>query len=130
MYGKITPEEMGDFCKSAGRKNPLETALIWKADIDTAIISLSDRKHGWEDALHDGMSDSMLLHLCRSNHVSVMQREIINQCILKDCVKMCKDTGYGKSKLCLNEGIITRMRKFLNQSHTILKYRQASVMIK
>ncbi len=112
LYGKITPEEMGDFCKSAGRKNPLETALIWKADVDTAIISLS-KKTGWEDALL-GMTDSMVLHLCRSNQVSSMQRTLINDCILKGCLKHCKDTGPGR-KICYNEGIITRMRKYLNK---------------
>jgi len=115
MYGKITPDEMGDFCNSAGRKNPLETALIWKADIDQAIISLSSRSHGWADALHDGMTDSMILHLCRSNQVSSMQRDLINWCILRDCCKVCKDTGYKGSKMCWNEGIITRMRKYLNK---------------
>jgi len=115
MWGKITPEEMGDFCKSAGRKNPLETALIWKSDIDRAIVSLS-KKTSWADAL-PGMTDSMVLHLCRSNQVSSMQRDLINNCILRDCCKVCKDTGYRGSKLCYNEGIITRMRRFLNKEY-------------
>jgi hypothetical protein len=115
MYGKITPDEMGDFCHGKPQKNPLETALIWKSDIDLAIISLSDRKHGWRDALQDGMSDSMILHLCRSNEVGSMQRTVINQCILKDCLKTCKETGTRGSKVCWNEGIISRMRRYLNK---------------
>jgi len=129
LYGKITPEEMGDFTKSAGRKNPQETALIWKADIDQAIISLSKRHHGWADALAGekvievnglkfrGMSDSMILHLCRSNSLSNMQRDIVNSCIMKDCIKACKDTGSRGSKICWNEGIISRMRRFLNKQY-------------
>lgn len=126
LYGKITPEEMGDFCRSMGRKNPLETALIWKSDIDEAIISLSKSHHGWGDALRDAkeievggvkvrkMSDAMILHLCRSNSVSGWQRMLINHCILRDCGKDCKVTGSRGSKICWNEGIITRMRKYLN----------------
>lgn len=114
MNGKITPDEMGDFCKSAGRRNPLETALIWKSDIDKAIISLSDRKTGWRDALRNIMSDSMLLQLCRSNDISNMQRTLLNDCILKNCGKECKRTIYPYTEPCWNEGIITRLRKYLN----------------
>ena len=114
VYGKITPDEMQDFTRSVGRKNPLETALIWKTDIDTSIVSLSKRHHGWKDALAAGMSDSMILHLCRSNELSNMQRTIVNDCILRDCCKVCKVTGYGGSEICWNEGIITRMRLHLN----------------
>lgn len=117
VWGKITPEELGDFCKSMGRKDPLNTVLNWKIDIDQAIISLSTKHHGWADALRDGMSDSMILHLARSNELSRMQRDIVNLCILKDCVKVCKDTGYSKSKLCYNEGIISRMRHSLNKDY-------------
>jgi len=113
-WGKITPEELGDFCKSMGRKDPLNTVLNWKIDIDRGIISLS-KKTGWADALRDGMSDAMILHLARSNSLSNMQRDLVNQCILKDCCKICKDTGYGKSKLCYCEGIISRIRRYLNK---------------
>ncbi len=118
MWGKITPEEMQDFTKSAGRKNPLETAMIWRADFDTALVSLSGRFHGWQDALRDGMSESMILHLCRSNEVSNMQRSIINDCILKGCGKACKRTGNHGPDICWNEGIISRMRHYLNGEYT------------
>ena len=114
LWGKITPDEMQDFCQSMGRKNPLETALIWKVDIDQAIISLSSRHHGWKDAVSEGMSDSMILHLGRSNTVCNMQRDLINDCILKGCMKFCKNTGYGNPELCYHESIITRMKRYLN----------------
>jgi hypothetical protein len=115
MYGKITIEEMGEYCKGKSGKNPLETALIWKADCDQALVSLSNRKHGWSDALRDGMSDSMITHLARSNEVSDMQRSLISDCILKDCGKFCKRTcGKNAPETCWNEGIISRLRKYLN----------------
>ena len=113
MWGKITPAEMSDFTKSVGRKNPLETAMIWRADFDQAFISLSSKHHGWKDAL-PGMTDSVILYLCRSNEVSAMQRAILNDCILKSCTKICKRTDSHGPDICWNTGIITRMRHFLN----------------
>ncbi len=122
VWGKITPDEMNDFTQSAGRKNPLETALIWKSDIDQALISLT-KKTGWKDALAEGMSDSMILHLSRSNELSNMQRTIVGDCILRDCCTECKKTGHKKPLICWNEGIITRMRKYLNGDFVPNKYR-------
>jgi len=123
MYGKVTPEEMQDSCKGKSHKNPLETALIWKSDLDQSIVSLSTRHHGWADAL-PGMTDSVILHLSQSNKVSGMQRQLISDCVLKGCPKFCKRTNatfdpiskvsIPGPEICYSEGIITRCRKFLN----------------
>jgi hypothetical protein len=110
MYGKITPEEMQDFTRSVGRKNPLETALIWKTDFDQALISLSPTSKGWDPA--EITSGEIILQIARSNHIGNMQRSIISDCILKNCNKICKRTP--RPETCWNEGIITRMRKTLN----------------
>ncbi len=124
LYNKLTPEDMKDFCKSAGRKNPLETALIWKCDIDRSLHSLAP-KGIWEMACRD-MTADMLLHLSRMDkydddgeripHLSFMQRDIVSECILKNCPRVCKETGFGK-KPCPNEHIISRMRHFLNKDY-------------
>jgi hypothetical protein len=110
MYGKITPEEMQDFTRSCGRKNPLETALIWKCDFDQALVSLSPKHKGWEPA--EITSGDMILQIVRSNHIGNMQRTIISDCILKNCNKMCKRTP--RPETCWNEGIFSRMKKYLN----------------
>jgi hypothetical protein len=124
VYCKITPEQMQDFTRSAGRHNPLETALIWKADVDLALVSLSKTHHGWEDALKDGMSDSMILHLSRSKHLSTMQREIVSNCILRDCNTDCNKTRKGGPCTCWSEPVISRMRRYLNGKFTPYKYRE------
>lgn len=116
LHGKVTPEEMQDFCRSTGRKNPLETVLTWKADIDQAIISLAPRMTGWDPA--EITSADCILQLGRSNLVSRMQRDIINDCVLHNCMRDCKDTGAHGSKLCYNEGIISRLRRYLNKEYT------------
>ncbi|MDD5510885.1 MAG: hypothetical protein PHI12_08745 [Dehalococcoidales bacterium] len=123
MHGKITPAEMSEFTKSAGRKNPLETAMIWRADLDQAIHSLSPRGI-WAEACKD-MTDTMLYHLGRLDKrddsgpipypLSTMQRVLVNDCILKGCGKVCKRTcGKNAPDVCWNENIITRLRHFLN----------------
>lgn len=113
LNGKITLEPTEEQHTKSGR-NPQEAALSQMADINRAIISLSDKKTGWSDALQDGMNESMILHLCRSNKICDMQRTIINDCILKGCEKDCKRTSYPYQDECPNEGIITRLRKYLN----------------
>ena len=122
MGGKVTPEELRDFCKSMGRKDPLNTVLNWKIDLDQAIHSLSPRGI-WAEACRD-MTDSMLYHLGRLDKrddsgpipypLSTMQRQLVNDCILKGCTKICKRTGSRGPDVCWNEPILTRMRHFLN----------------
>ena len=127
MYGKITPEEMGDFCKSVGRKDPLNTALNWKADIDQAIASLSNRKQGWHP--YEITSGEMIRRIAFTpGLLSSMQQDIVVICILKEnthyknCNLQCKETNdtwvngvkVQSLKSCANADIITRMRKFLN----------------
>jgi hypothetical protein len=137
MNGKITPEDMGDFCRSGARRNPLETALIWKADIDRAIKSLAPKVPGWDpDEITTGQ---MLRRVAFSpGLLSSMQQDLIVICMLgestrfKTCNVECRATEgiwvdgvyMPGARSCANEGIITRMRKFLNQSHTIMKYRK------
>jgi hypothetical protein len=112
IYCKITVEEMGEFCKGKSGKNPLETALLWKADIDQAIISLAPSMTGWQPS--ELTSSDAVIQLSRSNNVSRMQRSLISDCILKNCEKVCKRTGYKKPETCWNEGIISRLRHYLN----------------
>jgi hypothetical protein len=126
MYGKITPEELGDFCKSVGRKDPLNTVLNWKIDIDQALVSLSPKSKGWDPA--EITSGEIILQIVRSNHIGNMQRLVVSDCILKNCNKACKRTGAHGPEMCWHEPIISRMRRFLNAEHTILKYRQANTL--
>jgi len=126
LQGKVTLEEIGEFHK--GSKNPLETALIMKADLDQAMSSLSPRGDIWAQACQS-MSVSLLIHLGRMDKrddngnripypLSSMQRALVNDCILKGCGKICKRTcGEDAPETCWNEGIISRMRRTLNKEN-------------
>ena len=121
--GKITPEEMQDFAKSMGRKNPMETAWGWMIDFNVAFHALAPRGI-WDQVARDGLSEPMLYHLGRLDKrddsgpipypLSTMQRLLVNDCILKGCTKVCKRTGSRGPDVCWNEPILTRMRHFLN----------------
>jgi len=107
--GNMPIDKAKEFMKSTGRKNPEETFIIWKADIDRAISSLCPKNDIWHKVATE-ISPSMLLHISRSKDLSRMQRDIVNLCIIRDCqTKDCNRAIY-----CANQGIVTRMRKFLN----------------
>ena len=122
IYCKITLEEMGEWCKGKAGGNPLETALIWKADIDQAIISLAPKMTGWKPS--ELTSSDAVIQVSRSNDISRMQRSLAVDCILRDCLKVCKRTNatfdpiskvsIPGPEICYSEGIITRLRKYLN----------------
>jgi hypothetical protein len=102
---------MGEYCKGKSGKNPLETALIWKADLDKALVNLAP---GMPFNPSEITSVDMIMQIARSNDVSRMQRSLLSDCVLKSCDKICKRTGNRGPELCYNEGIISRMRKYLN----------------
>lgn len=107
--GSMPIDKAKEFLKSAGRKNPAETFIIWKADIDRSISSLCPEHDHWCNIATE-ITPSMLLHISRSKELSRMQRDVVNLCIIRDCqTKDCDRAIY-----CPNQGIITRMRKFLN----------------
>jgi len=83
-----------------GRKDYNATFSIWKADIDRAISSLCPKNDLWCDLCKDVTSEILRFHARR---LSQMQREILMVYILSEWI----GTNY-----C--DGIITRMRKFLN----------------
>jgi hypothetical protein len=62
MYGKITVEEMQDFCSGSAGKNPLETALQWKADTDRALVALAPTMKGWQP--RDITSSDIIIQIC------------------------------------------------------------------
>jgi len=98
-----------EYLKSASKKNPAEMFIIWKADVDSAISSLCPKNDIWHKVAME-ITPSMLLHISRSKELSRMQRDIVNLCITRDCqTQDCERALY-----CGNQGIITRMRKFLN----------------
>jgi len=112
VYCKITPEELGEFCRGLSKKNPLETVLIWKSDLDRGLVSLAPNMPFNPSEI---TSADMVIQLARSNDVSRMQRALIADCMLKACDKICKRTcGLNAPEVCWNEGIITRIRHYLN----------------
>ena len=122
IYCKITIEELGEFCKGKPGKNPLETCLIWRADLDQAIISLAPKMDGWQPS--ELTSSDAVIQVSRSNNISRMQRDLVRDCILRGCEKVCKRTTGSYDilskiwipgpEICYNAGIISRLRKFLN----------------
>jgi len=101
--GCVCIDKMAEFTKSAGRKNPTESALIWAADIDRAIDALS---HGeWlamvRDLGHEGLRD-------QAQKLPRVQRIIVLECIFAGC------PGCPKPMTCANGGIISKMRRWLN----------------
>jgi hypothetical protein len=111
LYSKITIEEMGEYCHGKSHRNPLETALLWKVDVDRALVNLAPAMPFNPSKI---TSADMIIQIARSNDVSRMQRSLISDCILKNCEKICKRTGYKKPETCWNESVITRLRHFLN----------------
>jgi hypothetical protein len=114
--GNMPIDKAKDFLKSSGKRNPAETFIVWKADIDRSISSLCPEHDHWHTVATE-ITPSMLLHISRSKELSRMQRDIVNLCIIRDC----HNEDCGKAIFCANQGIITRMRKFLNG-----KYRNQS----
>ena len=108
--GNMPVDKAAKWLKSvSGRKDYNATFSIWKADIDRAISSLCPEHDHWHNVA-TVITPSLLLHVSRSKELSRMQRDIVNLCIIRDCqTKDCVNAIY-----CANEGIITRMRKFLN----------------
>jgi hypothetical protein len=101
----------------SGRKDYLTTFSIWKADIDLAISSLCPEHDHWHLVATE-ITPSMLLHISRSKDLSRMQRDIVSLCIIRDCqAQDCERAIY-----CENQGIITRMRKFLNGKFANKRY--------
>jgi len=102
------------FIKGAGRKNPAESFLIWRSDVDQAISSLvrpgEDR---WEDLIQgldfEGIRDRLGL-------LPRIQRLLIKHCIFGECY-WCKnmlDCPSDRNGGCDETGIISRMRRCLN----------------
>ncbi len=108
--GNMPVDKATKWLKSvSGRKDYNATFSIWKADIDRAISSLCPKNDIWHKVATE-ITPSMLLHISRSKELSRMQRDIVNLCIIRDCPSMdCERAIY-----CVNQGIITRMRKLLN----------------
>jgi len=110
--GDMPIDKAKEFLKSAGRKNPAETFIIWKADIDRAISSLCPEHDHWQDVATQ-ITPSMLLHVSRSKELSRMQRDIVSLCIIRDC----QTPDCEKAIYCANQGVVTRMRRFLNSKY-------------
>lgn len=108
--GDMPVDKAARWLKSvSGRKDYNATFSIWKVDIDRAISSLCPEHDHWHDIATE-ITPSMLLHVSRSKELSRMQRDIVSLCIIRDCqTKDCEAAIF-----CANQGIITRMRKFLN----------------
>lgn len=101
--GSIPVDKAKEFLKSAGRKNPTETFIIWKADIDRAISSLCPKNDLWCDLCKDVTGEKIRFHTRR---LSQMQREIAMVYIMDE---------WPETPYC--NGIITRMRKSLNEKY-------------
>ena len=107
--GNMPIDKAKEHLKSSSPRNPEEIFIVWKADIDRAISSLCPEHDHWHNVATE-ITPSMLLHISRSKELSRMQRDIVNLCIIRDCqAQDCERAIY-----CENQGIITRMRKFLN----------------
>ena len=108
--GAMPVDKAARWLKSvSGCKDYLTTFSIWKADIDRAISSLCPEHDHWHNVATE-ITPSMLLHISRSKELSRMQRDIVSLCIIRDCqTKDCE-----RAIFCVNQGIVTRMRKFLN----------------
>ena len=108
--GDMPVDKASKWLKSvSGRKDHNATFSIWKADIDRAISSLCPEHDHWRNVATE-ITPSMLLHISRSKELSRMQRDIVSLCIIRDCqTQDCE-----RAIFCENQGIITRMRKFLN----------------
>jgi len=107
--GNMPIDKAKEHMKSSSPRNPEEIFIIWKADIDRAISSLCPEHDHWHNVATE-ITPSMLLHISRSKDLSRMQRDIVSLCIIRDChAQDCERAIY-----CENQGIITRMRKFLN----------------
>jgi len=107
--GNMPIDKAKDFLKSTGRRNPAETFIIWKADIDRAISALCPKNDLWCNLCRDVTAEMLRFHARR---LSQMQREIVMVCVMGE---------WPGTIYC--DGIITRIRKFLN-----IKYINKSII--
>lgn len=105
--GAFPVDKAKEYLRSAGNKNPGETFIIWKSDIDQAISSLCPKNDMWCLLCHQVIGEKIRFHIGR---LPRMQRVIVSAYILDDWMDW-NGLSYGDREV---GGIITRMRKFLN----------------
>jgi len=98
--GDLPIDKAKEYLKSVGKKNPAETFIIWKTDIDRAMSSLCPKNDLWFELCKDVTAEKIRFHARR---LSQMQREIAMVYIMDE---------WPETPYC--DGIVTRMRKILN----------------
>jgi len=106
--GNMPIDRAKEYLKSSGKKNPAEIFIIWKADIDRAISGLCPKNDLWCDLCREVTAEMLRFH---ARSLSQMQREIVMVHIMNE---------WPETPYC--DGIITRMRKFLNGKFVNKKY--------
>ena len=105
--GAYPIDKAKEFLKSAGNKNPAETFMIWKADIDRALSSLCPKNDIWCLISREANPEKIRFYETR---LPRMQRVIVRAYILGEWVDW-NGLYYGEYEV---KGIISRMRGFLN----------------
>jgi hypothetical protein len=119
--GNMPIDKAKEFLKSAGRKNPADTFLIWKADIDRAISSLCPKNDIWCLISSESNVEKIRSYETR---LPRMQRVIVRAYILDEWLDW-NGLFYGEYEV---KGIISRMRKFLNGELYTGPYRRAKTV--
>jgi hypothetical protein len=111
--GQLTTEQMSEYTRSIGRRNPRETAYIWMADVANAIGSL--RKpydpDTWSLIYHDLGAEGARMQV---EKLGPAQRYVIKNCIFGECGAACQKLKREARGNCREIGAVLRMRRFLN----------------
>ncbi len=85
------------FVKSAGRYNPMETFLVWRADIDESISSLAGDKDIWAKCVREMTLEELRF---KTTKLIPAQRHLVLHHIFEDDCEGCS--------------IVKRMQCYLN----------------